>query len=69
MERTHAWLLQVVPHRVGAAQFPVMKRLAECGFDAAPVNEALVRSRHDGDVMDQTATPCSSAEPRPALYR
>jgi hypothetical protein len=35
-------------------ELPVMKHLAELDFDAAPVNEALVRSLHDGDFMDQT---------------
>ena len=43
-----------VRYRMSAAQFPVMKHLAEFDFDAAPVNEALVRSLHDGDFMDQT---------------
>jgi len=43
-----------VRYQMSAAQFPVMKHLAEFDFDAAPVNEALVRSLHDGDFMDQT---------------
>jgi DNA replication protein DnaC len=43
-----------VRYQMSAAQFPVMKHLAEFNFDAAPVNEALVRSLHDGDFMDQT---------------
>jgi len=43
-----------VRHQMSAAQFPVMKHLAEFDFDAAPVNEALARSLHDGDFMDQT---------------
>jgi len=43
-----------VRYQMSAAQFPVMKHLAEFDFDAASVNEALVRSLHDGDFMDQT---------------
>ena len=43
-----------VRYQMSAAQFPVMKHLAEFDFDAAQVNEALVRSLHDGDFMDQT---------------
>lgn len=43
-----------VRYQMSAAQFPVMKYLAEFDFDSAPVNETLVRSLHDGDFMDQT---------------
>lgn len=43
-----------IRYQMSAAQFPVMKHLAEFAFDPAPVNEGLVRSLHDGDFMDQT---------------
>jgi len=43
-----------IRYQMSAARFPVMKSLAEFDFDAAPVNEALVRNIHDGDFMDQT---------------
>jgi DNA replication protein DnaC len=43
-----------IRYQMSAARFPVMKSLAELDFDAAPVNEALVRNLHDGDFMDQT---------------
>jgi DNA replication protein DnaC len=43
-----------VRYQMSAARFPVMKHLAEFDFDAAAVNEAMVRSLHAGDFMDQT---------------
>lgn len=43
-----------IRYQMSAARFPVMKNLAEFDFDAASVNEALVRNLHDGDFMDQT---------------
>jgi DNA replication protein DnaC len=43
-----------IRYQMSAARFPVMKSLAEFEFDAAPVNEALVRSLHAGDFLDQT---------------
>ena len=43
-----------IRYQMSAAQFPVMKHLAEFDFDATSVNEALVRSLHEGDFLDQT---------------
>jgi len=43
-----------IRYQMSAARFPVMKSLAEFGFDPSPANEALVRNLHDGDFMDQT---------------
>ena len=43
-----------IRYQMSAARFPVMKSLTEFEFDAAPVNEALVRSLHAGDFLDQT---------------
>ncbi len=43
-----------IRYQMSAAKFPVMKTLAEFEFDATPVNEALVRSLHDGDFLDET---------------
>jgi len=43
-----------IRYQMSAARFPVMKSLAEFDFDAAPVNEALVRSIHEGGFLDQT---------------
>ncbi|MET0294904.1 MAG: IS21-like element helper ATPase IstB [Phenylobacterium sp.] len=43
-----------IRYQMGAARFPVMKTLAEFDFDAVPVNEAMVRSLHAGDFLDQT---------------
>ncbi len=43
-----------IGYQMSAAKFPVMKTLAEFEFDATPVNEALVRSLHDGDFLDET---------------
>jgi len=37
---------------MSAARFPVMKTLAEFDFDAAHVNEALVRGLHQGDFLE-----------------
>ena len=43
-----------IRYQMSAAQFPVMKHLAEFDFDATSVNEALVRGLHEGDFLDQT---------------
>lgn len=43
-----------IRYQMSAAKFPVMKTLAEFEFDACPVNEALVRSLHDSDFLDET---------------
>ena len=43
-----------IRYQMSAAQFPVMKHLAEFNFDPTPINEVLVRSLHDGDFMDET---------------
>jgi DNA replication protein DnaC len=43
-----------IRYQMSAARFPVMKSLAEFDFDTASVNEALVRSLHAGDFLDQT---------------
>lgn len=43
-----------VRYQMSAARFPVAKTLVEFEFAAAAVNEALVRSLHTGDVLDQT---------------
>ncbi len=42
-----------IRYQMSAARFPVMKSLTEFAFDATPVNEALVRSLHVGDFLDQ----------------
>ncbi|MGK7294291.1 MAG: IS21-like element helper ATPase IstB [Candidatus Wenzhouxiangella sp. M2_3B_020] len=42
-----------IRYQMSAAQFPVMKTLAEFDFGASPVNEGLVRSLHEGDFLDQ----------------
>jgi len=42
-----------IRYQMSAARFPVMKSLAEFDFDAAPVNEALVRSLHQGEFLDE----------------
>ncbi|WP_306120897.1 MULTISPECIES: IS21-like element helper ATPase IstB [unclassified Roseitalea] len=42
-----------IRYQMSAARFPVMKSLAEFDFDAAPVNEALVRSLHEGEFLDE----------------
>ena len=41
-----------IRYQMSAARFPVMKTLAEFDFDAAPVNEALVRGLHQGDFLE-----------------
>ena len=43
-----------VRYQMSAARFPVAKTLVEFDFAAAAVNEALVRSLHAGDFLDQT---------------
>lgn len=43
-----------IRYQMSAAQFPVMKHLAEFDFGVSPVNEGLVRSLHEGDFLDQT---------------
>lgn len=43
-----------IRYQMSAARFPVMKHLAEFDFDASPANEALVRSLHTGEFLDQT---------------
>jgi len=42
-----------IRYQMSAARFPVMKSLAEFDFDAAPVNEALVHSLHQGEFLDE----------------
>ncbi len=41
-----------IRYQMSAARFPVMKTLAEFDFDAAAVNEALVRGLHQGDFLE-----------------
>ncbi len=43
-----------IRYQMSAAKFPVMKHLGEFDFTAASVNEALVRTLHEGDFLDQT---------------
>jgi len=43
-----------IRYQMSAARFPVMKSLGEFDFDASPANEALVRSLHTGEFLDQT---------------
>ena len=42
-----------IAYQMGMARFPMAKTLAQFDFGASPVNEALVRERHDGGFLDQ----------------
>ena len=42
-----------IAYQMGMARFPMAKTLAQFDFSASPVNEALIRERHDGGFLDQ----------------
>ena len=42
-----------IAYQMGMARFPMAKTLAQFDFGASPVNEALIRQRHDGGFLDQ----------------
>ncbi len=42
-----------IAYQLGMAKFPMAKALAQFDFSASPVNEALVRERHEGGFLDQ----------------
>jgi len=42
-----------IAYQMGMARFPMAKTLAQFDFGASPVNEALIRERHDGGFLDQ----------------
>lgn len=42
-----------IAYQMGMARFPMAKTLAQFDFSASPVNENLVRERHDGGFLDQ----------------
>ena len=42
-----------IAYQMGKAKFPVGKTLAQFDFAASPVNEPLIRERHDGTFLDQ----------------
>jgi DNA replication protein DnaC len=41
-----------IAYQMGRARFPVAKTMAEFDFAASPVNEDLVRERHEGGFLD-----------------
>lgn len=42
-----------IAYQLGMAKFPMAKALAQFDFSASPVNEGLVRERHEGGFLDQ----------------
>jgi len=42
-----------IAYQMGMARFSMAKTLAQFDFGASPVNEALIRERHDGGFLDQ----------------
>ena len=42
-----------IAYQMGMARFPMAKTLAQFDFGASPVNEALIRERHEGGFLDQ----------------